>query len=131
MVPQAVANTLWAFTNLSEVLTPGALAALLKAIVRTAPDMAAMHVSSTWRSLPLLQVPLHGGLQAALLVHARLPEMNTQSLANLLFAAAWFHIDRGAAMLPIKIIFRALAGLRHGIKLEDHRQVRLSCILAM
>jgi hypothetical protein len=127
MTPQAIANVLWAFAELGEAPTPGARAAMLKATARTAPDMAALEVSSTLLSLALLQAPLHGGLQAALLgaVHARLPEMNAQSLANLLFAAAWFHIDQGAAMLPTEVAFSSLAGRRNDLELEEYRQVQL------
>jgi hypothetical protein len=128
MVPQDIANTLWAFAKLGEAPAPGVLAALLEAAQRTAPEMAALEVSSTLLSLALLQEPLHGGLRAALraAVQAKLPDMNAQSLANLLFAAAaWFHLDQGAAVLPTEATFSALAGFRTDLKLEECTQVHL------
>jgi hypothetical protein len=127
MKSQEVANTLWAFAEMGEAPTPGALAALREVVERTAPEMAAVQVSSTLLSLALLQEPLHGGLRAALraAVQANLPDMNAQSLDNLLFAAAWFHLDQGAAVLPTEATFSALARLRTDTKLEELSKVQL------
>jgi hypothetical protein len=129
MNAQDVANLLWTFAELGKAPTPGSWAALLKAAVRTAPDMAALELSSTLLSLAMLQVRVHGKLQTALLgaAHARLPEMDAQGLANLLFAAAWFHIDQGAARLPIEVASNALAGMRNDLKLEHFAQVHSKC----
>jgi hypothetical protein len=127
MNTQAVSNTLWALATLGEAMPPGPRAALLEEAVRTAPDMAAIDVSSTLLSLALLQVPLHDSLQEALLgaVQAQVPDMDAQSLANVLFAAAGFLIDQGAAMLSVEAAFNALAGKCHDLKLEGYQQVQL------
>ena len=54
--------------------------------------MSGQHVASSMLSVATLQWPLHASTAEALArsAHARLPQMDSQGIANVLWAQAWF-----------------------------------------